>query len=247
MVTNRSKCESVRFASLNEIGPRQKRCNEAFQSLAVFLAESVQNRAVDVEHAEHHAILDQRDHDLSVRGGVAGDVAGEGVHIRNQQRAPLGSRGAAYALAERDTRARDLALEWADQQFLAVAVPGGSRHVEAGSVQFGDGVVDEGGELRRVGHQVALAFEDAFHLAREHGVFGLSTAGGDDVHGNRRRLDETAILSNRVQPPGPWFGAPPVQREHVRHADQMRLNGFETGRAALAGNRLPARHLGRDD
>jgi hypothetical protein len=224
MVRNRSKCEGVRFASLNEIGSRQKRGNEAFQARAVFLAESVQNGAVDVEHAEHNAILDQRDHDLGVRRGVAGDVAGEGVHVRNQHRAPLGSRGAAYALAERDTRAGDLALKRADQQLLAFAVPGGARQVETGPVQFGDGVVDEGGELRRISHQVAFAFEDAFHLAGEHGVFGLRTGGGGDVHGDQRWLDETAILSDRVQPPGPWFGALPVQREHVRRADQMRLN-----------------------
>src|SRR5262249_21376325 len=53
---------------------------------AVGRLEPVEVRAVDVEHAKYGAIAQQGDDDLGIRGGIAGDVAGEGVHIGHHNR-----------------------------------------------------------------------------------------------------------------------------------------------------------------
>ena len=87
---------------LVEVGAVDERGHQRLQANAVFFAEAVQRGAVDVEHAQHLAVLDQRDHDLGIRCGVAGDVAGEGVHVLDQHGAALGGGSAADA-AERKT------------------------------------------------------------------------------------------------------------------------------------------------
>jgi len=52
----------------------------------VFRIETRMVGAVDVEHAQHLAVTDQRQHDFAIGRAVAGNVAREGMHILGQSR-----------------------------------------------------------------------------------------------------------------------------------------------------------------
>src|SRR5262249_30810915 len=77
-------------------------------------AEGVPMLAVDIQDQGHLTPPDQRDDDLGAGEGAAGDVTGELVHVRDEDRAALPSRSAANAAVERDPRAGDRPLERAE-------------------------------------------------------------------------------------------------------------------------------------
>src|SRR5439155_24341820 len=53
------------------VGGVQKRGNHRFQAGLVFLCETFERRAVDIEDADQLAVLDQRNHDLGIRRRIA--------------------------------------------------------------------------------------------------------------------------------------------------------------------------------
>ena len=64
---------------------------------AVGHIEPAENRTVEIEHAEHCAVLDQRHHEFRARQGIAGDMAREFVHVRRHDRLAARRGGAAHA------------------------------------------------------------------------------------------------------------------------------------------------------
>src|SRR5690349_20245756 len=164
----RARCSTVspstRLSSMYDIGRLEEDLHQRLEAARVGLAEAALERAVEVEHADDLAVGDDRDHHLAAGRGIAGDVAGEFVHVGHDDRAPLAGGGAADALAERDAHARGLALE-RSQDELPVLHP-----VEAHPVEVGQGVEDQRGKLRRVGGEIALALEERSRLGEELAV-----------------------------------------------------------------------------
>src|SRR6187431_2599878 len=72
--------------------------------------------AVEVDHRDHRARANHRDDELGSARRVAGDVAGEGVDIRDALSRARGGGGAAHAAPERDADARGLAAERAEHE-----------------------------------------------------------------------------------------------------------------------------------
>lgn len=154
-------------------------------------------------------VCDQRDHDFRVRRRIAGDVTREGMHVRHDDGLALDGGGAADAAAEGNAGAGRLALEGADQQVVAVALARRHGEVKTGPIQVGQGVVDEGGKLRGVRHQVAFAFEDALDLALQQGIVGTGAAFGIDVHGRAVwAVAKRDILAELPAAPGPGVMQP---------------------------------------
>ena len=124
---------------------------EADAAGLVFLCESRVLRAVEVEHAEQLAVADDRDHDLAIRRGVAGDVAGEGVDVFDPLHLASLGGNAADALAEFDADAGRPALERPHDQLAADIT------VEAGPVEVGQRFPDQRRGIGHVGDRVLLA------------------------------------------------------------------------------------------
>ena len=71
--------------------------DQFFAAGTVGRVEPAENRAVEIEHAENHAVLDQRHDEFRARDGIAGDMAGEFVHIRHHDGLAARRRSAAHA------------------------------------------------------------------------------------------------------------------------------------------------------
>lgn len=93
---------------------------DGFQALAVGVVEACGLRTVQVEDADQVSGVYERDHDLRAGVAVAGDMAGECVHIGNQLGSAGSGGGPADPLAERYSDTRRFALERADHEFVTV-------------------------------------------------------------------------------------------------------------------------------
>src|SRR3546814_1367634 len=80
--------------------PRSTRTDTLFPYTTRFRSAR-RDRAIQVQHGDDPAFDDRRHDDFRGAGGVAGDMAGKGVHILHQLRLAAGRRGAADALAQR--------------------------------------------------------------------------------------------------------------------------------------------------
>src|SRR5690606_28457854 len=89
---------------------------------------------------------------------------------------PAGGCRAADAATQWDAHARDLPLERTEHQLVAV------RQVETGPVEIGQLMEQEGGELGRVGDEVALTTEQRLQLGLQQrvAVEPLATSGQID-------------------------------------------------------------------
>src|SRR6185503_20553600 len=94
-----------------DVGGGDEGFDERLEATRVRVAEAALERAVEVEHADHLATGDHGDNHLAPRGGVAGDVSGKRVDIRDHDRLAVARGRAAHALANGDAHARRLALE----------------------------------------------------------------------------------------------------------------------------------------
>ena len=96
---------------------RADQLDDPFEPDAVGFREIVELIAVDVEHAEDVAArVEHRHDDLGLRGGAAGDVPGELVHLRNDHGLTGGIRVPADPRMEIDPRAGERALERAKDE-----------------------------------------------------------------------------------------------------------------------------------
>jgi hypothetical protein len=96
-------------------------------------------------------------------------VAGEGVHVGDDDGLALVDGAAADAAAALDADAGRLALEGAEHQLVAL------QEVEAGPVQAGHAVEHQRAEVGAVGDAVGLAGDQALQLRPqvvEHGLLG---------------------------------------------------------------------------
>lgn len=87
--------------------------NQSFAALLIHLIEARGKRAVEIQHSQNEALLDQRHDELGSRSRVAGDVAGKIVDIRDEHASSASSGGTADPLPDRDADTGGLALEWA--------------------------------------------------------------------------------------------------------------------------------------
>ena len=96
------------------IGPRKQRFKLADQLAKPLLILSTKPRirgAVDVKNANDLPIYDKRQHNFSVAGGIAGDVAIEGVNVIDALHLAAGGGGTAHAAPDGNAHAGNFALE----------------------------------------------------------------------------------------------------------------------------------------
>ena len=130
-----------------------KQLGQPLAALAIGLVETPGARAVEVEHPNHFAILDQRHHQLRARIRIASDMARKFMHIPDQHGLAARRRGAAHALADRDAQAGGLALERPEHQHLALA------EIEPGPIEVGQALIDQRRHVRGVGDPIGFAVE----------------------------------------------------------------------------------------
>src|SRR5262249_45412654 len=134
---------------------------ERFETCRIFGIEAVGDRGIEIEHADERRSSDEGYDDLGARGGIAGNVTGEGVYVWHHDGLAPCRSGAAYTLAQGNAHAGGLALEWS-QDKLAVF-----QEVEARPVEVDEAEADQGREVRRIGDRIALALEQALRLQNE--------------------------------------------------------------------------------
>nr|GEU28416.1 hypothetical protein [Tanacetum cinerariifolium] len=132
-------------------------------------------RAVEVEHPEDLAVgAAHGRHQFRARIDVAGNVAGECVHIGHDDGFAFHHGGAAHAAAPLDADTGGLALERAQHQLIAL------QEVKAGPVQVRHGVENKRAEVCGVGDQIGFTVDQARQLRAqvvEHGVFCCGSVG----------------------------------------------------------------------
>jgi translation elongation factor P len=171
---------------------------DGFQARGIAGIEAADVRAVEVEHSEQPARARERHHDLRIRGGIAGNVAGKGVHVVHQHRPALGRGRPAHPLADRDAHARGLALERADDEPAAVV------QIEPRPVEVRQRPVEQRGGVGEVGDQVALAREQPVERRQDRPVARLGTLMGRT---ERHRMAHhgllvAALILRRPRAPG---------------------------------------------
>jgi len=135
------KCESLSVGGALEEAAEDG--GSVFAELAVVRAEGGQEVGVDVEFADDFAVSEDRDDDFGLGFEGAGEVAGIGIDIIDDDGLAAGSRGATNALIEKDARVgRHGALEWAEDQDVVIALF--LEHVEASPVVAGKFLVEQG-------------------------------------------------------------------------------------------------------
>src|SRR5271156_3245310 len=153
----------ARSSETLEVGAFEELRDHPLEAAGIVLIEAVRARAVDIEDAEERPAANERHHDFRARVGVAGDVAGERMHIRHDYR--LAARGgrAAYAALQGDAHARHFALKRSEHQLAA------SQEIKSRPVELGQRVVNEGRGIGAIRESVALAREHAGQLLLELG------------------------------------------------------------------------------
>ena len=146
-------------------------CGERLEPGLILGIETMRRGAVEIEHADNSAVLDQRDHQLRSGSGVTGDVSGKFVDIRNQHGTRFRNRCTADSLADGNAHTSDPALERAEDQLVF-----GSQEIEAHPVQIGNELEDKRREVCGIGNGVAFAFEQPLKLACEFAIEGALVA-----------------------------------------------------------------------
>jgi hypothetical protein len=99
---------------------RLEQRDDPLQTALIFLVERVEPIRVDVEDADQIVTGVEHGHDdLGLRIRIAGDVSGELMHVRNDERLSLRGGGPANALAHLDLQATDGPDVRADDQAIA--------------------------------------------------------------------------------------------------------------------------------
>lgn len=113
-----------------------------FAKLAVIGAEGGEEVGVDVEFADHFAVDEDGDDDFGFSFEGAGEIAGIGIDVVDDDGLSRGSGGAANALVQRDARVGSHgALEGAENENVAVAVL--FKHIKADPIVAGELFVEE--------------------------------------------------------------------------------------------------------
>jgi hypothetical protein len=109
--------------------------SQLLQPHPVHIVEAPELRTININNRHNTPLISlpgEDGHDnLALAVAVAGDVAGEGLDVRDELCLPRGGGGATYAAVEENGLAGDLALEGAENE---AARGGGVEDVEAGPV-----------------------------------------------------------------------------------------------------------------
>src|SRR5690606_12958830 len=159
--------------------PRGDPGSKGFDARLVFGVEPCGLRTVEVDHGDDGTIPQHRHDEFRAAGGIAGDMAREGMHVLHPLRPALACRGAADALAERDADTRRFAAERAKHQLFA------DQPVEAGPVQIRNQLPDQRRKIGHVGYAVGLSRRQGVgsrdQLCVELGL-GQGGGGGEVIH-----------------------------------------------------------------
>ena len=134
---------------------------DGFEAGAVDVVEVGEAVAVDVEDADDGAVLKHRNDNLGAGEAAAGDVAGEGIDIGDDEGAGFGPCGAADTAAALDAGAGDGALEGTQVEPVGVV-----DEIEA-DPEEAKGVVQGGGGVGQGGCPVVLAVDEDGVLRQE--------------------------------------------------------------------------------
>ena len=115
-------------------------------------------RTVEIQHADHLAFTNQRHDEFGAGRGIAGDMPGKIMDVRNPQRSALPHRRAADALPDRDPHTGGLSLERSQHQRIAL------EEIKAGPVEVGKRGKDQGRAIGGIGDHVAFARQQAGQL-----------------------------------------------------------------------------------
>lgn len=98
-------------------GPDRKPGHQPLQSAPILFIERARFGRVDIKNRDQGIIgVDDRHHDLGARAGVAGDVSGKFIHVRDDYRSALRRGSSAYPSPEGDLQAAERALIRPDAQ-----------------------------------------------------------------------------------------------------------------------------------
>src|ERR1019366_4782553 len=123
-------------------GSRQMPNDNGGERLASHLILGVETRqigAIEIQHPKNLAAPKQRNDKLGAGRGIAGDMAGELLHIRHQDRAALPRGGATDAGAGFYVDARGPSLKRAQYQHTV------TQQVKPGPIKSRQRMVDRGG------------------------------------------------------------------------------------------------------
>ena len=140
-----------------------------FAEFAVIGAEGGEEVGVDVEFADDFAADEDGDYDFGFGFEGAGEIAGVGVDVVDDDGFAAGGRGAADALVEGNARVRRHgALEGAEDERVA-SFP--FEHVEADPVVAGEFFMKKGDEGFHEGFAGRGGFSERVELGNEVGRF----------------------------------------------------------------------------
>jgi len=147
-----------------------------FAEFAVVGAEGGEEVGVNVEFADDFAADEDGDDDFGFGFEGAGEVAGVGVDVVDDDGFAAGGSGAADALVERDAGVgRHGAFEWAEDESVA-AFP--FEHVEADPVVAGEFFVEKGDDGFHEGFAGGSGVGEGIELGNDVGRFQICSGHG---------------------------------------------------------------------
>ena len=164
-------------------------------------------------------------------------MAGEGIDVRHEQRTARGGGGPADAFAKRDTHAGGLALERAHDQLAFL------HEVKAGPVEPRQGIENEGGRVRGIGDQIALAGEQPFAVRRQlrviRGLIAKLIARTEVAHASGSLDGESQDFVDMLRP-GREHHHPVEAERHASAIGQARLESGQQVLVAFERGQTPA-------
>jgi hypothetical protein len=130
------------------------------QVALIYLVEGVVLVAIYVKDGnELSGLIEDRHHDFALGVGITGNMAGEPVDFRYDDRLPAPGAGTTHAPIEGDMQAAQRALEWTDEEAIWP-----HPSVKAGPEVAVKGLVQKTDDGNHRGQEVRLALQDGLDL-----------------------------------------------------------------------------------
>src|SRR5215831_5050178 len=136
------------------IHKRDQSPHKLLQTLAILAVETACLRSVQIENTTQDPALHDRHHDFRARGRVAGDVAGKGEDVWNDESLPARRGCAADTLTDRDPHAGRLALKGSQDQLLA------ATEIKAAPVDPVERLAQQSRGVGQVRDRIGLTFQE---------------------------------------------------------------------------------------
>ncbi len=144
-----------------------ERLHQPLETIAILARKARDSRTIAIKYADHRAAHNERHDYFRTRSRVADDVIGERLDVVHYLRLAAQSRRAADAAARRQPRAGGPAGKRPQKQIARRR-----QQIEAGPVDVGQLVVDEGREVGRARDEVVFTGQQLARLALEQIVVG---------------------------------------------------------------------------